>query len=131
LYIHLCAKIIYFIVEYAVVIETSGEALPIGLFGFFDEFELFSVVRDNSSKRITNCNSQLLQNEFFQLLIDIKKQKSRYNKLVDMKECSVCGFTPEGKEVSLETHHIVPQKDCKNKKKTYKNNEEWASLYKR
>jgi DNA mismatch repair protein MutS len=48
--------------------------------------------------------------------IDCKKNKSRYNKLVEMKCCSVCGFIPEGKEVSLETHHIVPQKDCKNKK---------------
>jgi DNA mismatch repair protein MutS len=48
--------------------------------------------------------------------IDCKKNKSRYNKLVEMQCCSVCGFIPEGKEVSLETHHIVPQKDCKNKK---------------
>jgi DNA mismatch repair protein MutS len=48
--------------------------------------------------------------------IDFKKNKSRYNKLVEMQCCSVCGFIPEGKEVSLETHHIVPQKDCKNKK---------------
>ena len=48
--------------------------------------------------------------------MDIKKNKSRYNKSIIMECCSVCGYVPEGKEASLETHHIVPQKDCKNKK---------------
>jgi hypothetical protein len=33
-----------------------------------------------------------------------------------MECCSICKNQPEGKETSLETHHIVPQKDCKNKK---------------
>ena len=48
--------------------------------------------------------------------IDIKKTLNRYNKSVKMECCSVCGYIPEGKESSLETHHIVPQKDCKDKK---------------
>ena len=48
--------------------------------------------------------------------IDIKKGKSRYNKSIQMECCSVCAYVPEGKESSLETHHIVPQKDCKDKK---------------
>lgn len=48
--------------------------------------------------------------------IDIKKTLNRYNKSVKMECCSVCGYVPEGKESSLETHHIVPQKDCHNKK---------------
>jgi DNA mismatch repair ATPase MutS len=48
--------------------------------------------------------------------IDNKKSYSRYNKSIKMESCSICGFIPEGKESSLETHHIIPQKDCKNKK---------------
>lgn len=45
--------------------------------------------------------------------IDNKKNISRYNNKLKMDECTVCGHIPEGKETSLETHHIIPQKDCK------------------
>ena len=41
---------------------------------FFDEQELFSVHRDTVTKRVTSCNTLLLQNTFYQFLIDIKKQ---------------------------------------------------------
>lgn len=70
----------------------------------------------NVAKCLINDNTFIDTANEIKKEIDLKKQKSRYNKNVDMKECSVCGFIPEGKEVSLETHHIVPQKDCKNKK---------------
>jgi len=46
--------------------------------------------------------------------IDHKKTKSRYNKSITMDKCAICEHTPEQNEISLETHHIIPQKDYKN-----------------
>ena len=47
--------------------------------------------------------------------IDSKKTLSRYNKRLEMERCSVCSHVPDMTETSLETHHIIPQKDYKNK----------------
>ena len=47
--------------------------------------------------------------------IDSKKTLSRYNKRLEMERCSVCSHIPDMTETSLETHHIIPQKDYKNK----------------
>ena len=46
--------------------------------------------------------------------IDHKKTKSRYNKSLTMDKCAICEHIPEQNEISLETHHIIPQKDYKN-----------------
>jgi DNA mismatch repair protein MutS len=70
----------------------------------------------NVAKCLINDNSFIEIANEIKKEIDVKKNKSRYNKSLVMDKCSVCGFIPEGKEVSLETHHIVPQKDCKDKK---------------
>jgi len=70
----------------------------------------------NVAKCLINDNSFIEIANEIKKEIDVKKNKSRYNKSIIMDKCSVCGFIPEGKEISLETHHIVPQKDCKDKK---------------
>jgi 5-methylcytosine-specific restriction endonuclease McrA len=33
-----------------------------------------------------------------------------------MEKCSICSYIPEINDIPLETHHIIPQKDCKDKK---------------
>jgi DNA mismatch repair protein MutS len=70
----------------------------------------------NVAKCLINDNSFIEIANQIKKEIDYKKNKSRYNKSVIMECCSICKNQPEGKETSLETHHIVPQKDCKNKK---------------
>jgi len=70
----------------------------------------------NVAKCLINDNSFIEIANQIKKEIDYKKNKSRYNKSIIMEACSICKSRPEGKETSLETHHIVPQKDCKNKK---------------
>ena len=70
----------------------------------------------NVAKCLINDNSFIEIANQIKKEIDYKKNKSRYNKSIIMECCSICKNRPEGKETSLETHHIVPQKDCKNKK---------------
>jgi len=70
----------------------------------------------NVAKCLINDNSFIEIANQIKKEIDYKKNKSRYNKSIIMECCSICKNQPEGKETSLETHHIVPQKDCKNKK---------------
>ena len=67
----------------------------------------------------------IADNHFMKLANEIKKdifeipdllvdKLSNYNKDIYMDKCNICGLQPTKKEIPLETHHILFQKDFKN-----------------